>query len=53
LPDVRASHGGGNYLGALCQALGAKTELALAAQLRPEEERTLQVLGTVDYIYLI
>ncbi|MEY4831547.1 MAG: hypothetical protein RLZZ562_3343 [Planctomycetota bacterium] len=50
LPDVRASHGGGNYLGALCQALGAKTELALAAQLRPEEERTLQVLGTSPFV---
>ena len=50
MPDVRASHGGGNYLGALCQALGAKTELALAAQLRPDEEQSLSARGLSPFM---
>lgn len=37
LPDTLAAHGGGIYLGTLCEALARRAELGLVAQIRPDE----------------
>lgn len=50
LPDVAAAHGGGNYVGALCNALGKQAELALAAQLRPEDAPRLASQGSGPFV---
>lgn len=42
LPDPAASHGGGSYLGTLCQGLAAHAELALACLVRPDEMERLR-----------
>jgi len=46
LPDPRASHGGGSYLGALCEGLSRRAELGLVAPLLPNEQDRLQELGS-------
>ena len=46
LPDPRASHGGGSYLGALCEGLSRHAELGLVAPLLPNEQDRLQELGS-------
>lgn len=42
LPDPRASHGGGSYLGSLCVALSRHAELGLVAPLMPGEQDRLR-----------
>ncbi len=37
LPDPLAAHGGGIYLGTLCEALAKRAELGLVALVRPDE----------------
>ncbi|MEQ1633314.1 MAG: glycosyltransferase [Planctomycetota bacterium] len=42
LPDPSAAHGGGSYVGTLCEALQHDAELGLVAQVRPDEMATLR-----------
>lgn len=46
LPDPLASHGGGSYLGTLCQGLSAEAELGLVCLVRPDEMARLRGPGS-------
>ena len=46
LPDSRASHGGGSYLGSLCVALSRQAELGLVAPLLPTEQDRLRTTAS-------
>ena len=43
LPDTRATHGGGLYLGTLCEALAKRVELGVVAPVRADEMSRAQV----------
>lgn len=53
-PDRSASHGGGLYLGALCEGLAQQSELGLVAMSRPDDgprrDRVFAWQGMVTYL---